>query len=183
MRRKEKKRKSLPREIFGWFFYLFLILAVIFLLIQFVGQRTVVQGSSMYPTLLDGDGLIVDKLTYKFSDPERFDVVVFPFRYQEDTYYIKRIIGLPGETVQIRNGEIYINGRLLEEEYGWGEMKSGGLASEPVILGEDEYVVLGDNRNSSSDSREPSVGNIEESQLIGRAWMRVWPLSGLGLIH
>ena len=69
MRRKEKKRKSLPREIFGWFFYLFLILAVIFLLIQFVGQRTVVQGSSMYPTLLDGDSLIVDKLTYKFSDP------------------------------------------------------------------------------------------------------------------
>ena len=73
----------------------------------------------MYPTLLDGDSLIVDKLTYKFSDPERFDVVVFPFRYQEDTYYIKRIIGLPGETVQIRDGEIYINGRLLEEEYGW----------------------------------------------------------------
>ena len=62
-------------------------------------------------------------------------------------------------------------------------MKSGGLASEPVILGEDEYFVLGDNRNSSSDSREPSVGNIEESQLIGKAWMRVWPLSGLGLIH
>ena len=169
MRRKEKKRKSLPREIFGWFFYLFLILAVIFLLIQFVGQRTVVQGSSMYPTLLDGDSLIVDKLTYKFSDPERFDVVVFPFRYQEDTYYIKRIIGLPGETVQIFDGKIYIDDEPLEFEYNTEYIENAGLAQEAITLGSDEYFVIVDNYNSCEDSRFSSIGNVTRDQIVGKA--------------
>lgn len=183
MRRKEKKKRSLVGEIFRWILYVLIILAATFLLIQFVGQRTVVQGTSMYPTLSDGDSLIVDKLTYQFSNPKRFDVVVFPFRYQEDVYYIKRVIGLPGETVQIMEGRIYINGRPLEEDYGQGSMEKGGLASEPITLGEDEYFVLGDNRNNSSDSREPSVGNIEKSAIIGKAWLRIWPLEDFGLVR
>ena len=78
---------------------------------------------------------------------------------------------------------IYINGRLLEEDYGWGQMEKSGLASEPITLGEEEYFVLGDNRNNSSDSREPSVGNIKKSEIIGKAWLRIWPLSGFGLVR
>ncbi len=136
----------------------------------------------MYPTLNDGDNLIVDKISYHFVDPGRFDIIVFPFRYQEDTFYIKRIIGLPGETVQIQDDLIYINGRELKEEYGYGEIGNPGLASGQITLGRDEYFVLGDNRGNSSDSREPSVGNIARSDIVGRAWFRIWPLSGFGFL-
>lgn len=160
-----------------------LILAATFLLVHFVGQRTTVQGISMYPTLNEGDGLIVDKISYQFSDPKRFDVVVFPFQYQDETYYIKRVIGLPGETVQIKEGSIYINGQLLHETYGQETIEKAGLASEPITLGEDEYFVLGDNRNNSSDSREPSVGNVSKKNIIGKAFLRVWPVKKFGLIR
>lgn len=105
-------------------------------------------GHSMEDTLDDGDNLIVDKLTYRFRDPVRYDIIVFPYKYKEDTYYIKRIIGLPGEMVQItEEGNILINGEILEESYGREVMKSPGIAADPIILGEDEYFVLGDNRN------------------------------------
>ena len=136
----------------------------------------------MLPTLQNGDNLIVDKLSYRFRDPKRFEIVVFPFRYQEDTYYIKRIIGLPGETVQIHDGNIYINGKQLKEDYGRETIRNSGLASEAVTLGEDEYFVLGDNRNNSADSREPSVGNIQKKDILGRAWLRIWPFAQFGLL-
>ena len=155
--------------------YVGIVLAITFLIITFVGQRTHVSGESMENTLDDGDQLIVDKLTYRFHDPERFDIIVFPFRYKDNTYYIKRIIGLPGETVQIADGEIYINGEVLEESYGREVMQDAGLAAEPITLGDDEYFVLGDNRNYSSDSRDPSVALIHRKEIIGRAWLRIWP--------
>lgn len=183
MKQGEKRRKSLLAEAVSWTFYIIVILVVTFLVVQFVGQRTTVNGISMYPTLNDGDSLIVDKITYQFSNPKRFDVVVFPFQYQEDTYYIKRVIGLPGETVQIVEGVIYINGQPLAEEYGSGLIEKAGLASEPVTLGEDEYFVLGDNRNNSSDSREPSVGNVRKNNIIGRAVIRIWPVTEAGLVR
>lgn len=183
MKKREKKRKSLLGEAISWTLYILIILVVTFLVVQFVGQKTTVNGVSMYPTLEDGDSLIVDKVTYKFSDPKRFDIVVFPFQYQEDTYYIKRVIGLPGETVQIVEGVIYINGQPLTEDYGWETIEKAGLASDPITLGEDEYFVLGDNRNNSSDSREPSVGNVSKSSIIGKAWIRIWPLTGLGFVN
>ena len=148
-----------------------------------VGQRTEVSGSSMETTLSDHDNLIVDKITYRFSDPKRFDIIVFPYQYEEDTYYIKRIIGMPGETVQIDgDGNIYINDELLEESYGMEAIESPGRAYEPITLEEDEYFVMGDNRNNSSDSREPSVGNIRRSNIIGRAWIRIWPLNKFGIL-
>ncbi len=131
----------------------------------------------MAPTLRDGDNLVVEKLSYRFRNPGRYDVVVFPFKYQEDTYYIKRVIGLPGETVQIQDGVIYVNGRSLNDEYGKEPIKNGGLASEAITLGEDEYFVLGDNRNNSADSREPSIGNISREDIIGRAILRIWPVA------
>ena len=99
-----------------------------------------------------------------------------------NTYYIKRIIGLPGETVQIADGTIYINGEVLEESYGREVMQDPGIAAEPITLGEDEYFVLGDNRNQSSDSRDPSVGLIHRDEIIGRAWLRIWPLNSFGIL-
>ncbi len=199
LERKKTGKRSIFREMISWMVYLVLICAAVYLLVHFVGERTQVRGESMYPALNDGDNLIVDKISYRFSDPKRFDVIVFPFRYQEDTYYIKRIIamypalndgdnlivdkisyrfsdpkrfdvivfpfryqedtyyikriiGLPGETVQIFDGDIYINGRVLKEPFGSDKIKNGGLASETITLGQNEYFVLGDNRNDSADS-------------------------------
>ncbi len=177
--------KKIYKEILSIGIYLLVVLIAVYLVIIYVGQRTEVSGSSMEPTLKDGDNLIVDKISYRFNDPQRFDIIVFPFQYQKDTYYIKRIIGLPGETVQIdEEGRIYINGTILEESYGKEIIAEDrrGLASEPIVLGPDEYFVMGDNRNHSSDSRVPEVGNIKRSQIIGRAWVRIWPFSAFGFI-
>lgn len=178
----EEKKSGIFREIIGFFLYVAVVVGITFFIITFVGQRTYVSGSSMENTLSDGDNLIVDKITYRFSDPKRYDIIVFPFRYAEKVYYIKRIIGLPGETVQIIDGDIYIDGEILYESYGREVMRNAGLAAEPVILGEDEYFVLGDNRNDSTDSRDPSVGVLHRDELIGRAWVRIWPLKDIGVI-
>lgn len=136
----------------------------------------------METTLSDGDNLIVDKISYRFRDPERFEIIVFPFQYEEHTYYIKRIIGLPGETVQVIDGYVYINGEVLDENYGLEVMDDPGIAAEPITLGEDEYFVLGDNRNHSSDSRDPSVGVLHRDDIMGRAWIRIWPFDKFGVI-
>lgn len=175
--------KKAVKELLDTSIYLLVVLVLTYLVITFVGQRTEVSGSSMEATLSDGDNLIVDKITYRFSDPKRFDIIVFPFQYEEDTYYIKRIIGMPGETVQIDGeGTIYIDGEPLEESYGREIMESPGRAYEEIALGGDEYFVLGDNRNHSSDSRDPSVGNIRRRDIIGRAWVRIWPFSKFGVL-
>ncbi len=179
----ENKMKNILKEILSISVYLLLVFCAAYLIVAYVGQRTQVSGSSMETTLSDGDHLIVDKISYRFSDPERFDIIVFPFQYDTDTYYIKRIIGMPGETVQIdESGNIYIDGELLEESYGREVIQNPGRASDPVRLGEDEYFVMGDNRNNSSDSRDPSVGNIHRRDIIGRAFIRIWPFSKFGIL-
>ena len=174
--------KSIVKELLGWIVYIIIIIGLAYLIITFVGQRTQVSGSSMETTLSDGDQLIVDKISYRFRDPSRYDIVVFPYKYEKNTYYIKRIIGLPGETVQIVDGYVYIDGQKLDEHYGNEVMKEAGLAAEPITLGADEYFVLGDNRNNSQDSRSVSVGVIHREELLGRAWVRIWPLSDFGVI-
>lgn len=180
--RDEEKEKSPLRELLGMLLYIGVVLVITFLIITFVGQRTHVSGDSMKNTLYHGDQLIVDKITYRFKDPVRYDIIVFPYQYEENTFYIKRIIGLPGETVQIADGEIYINGEVLRETYGREVIQDPGMAAEPIKLGEDEYFVLGDNRNASSDSREPSVGVIHKNDIVGRAWIRIWPLNRAGIL-
>ena len=175
--------KNVVKEIFSTILYILVVLLGTYLLITFVGQRTSVSGSSMEPTLSNNDQLILDKISYRFSEPQRFDIIVFPFQYAEKTFYVKRIIGLPGETVQIDlQGNIYINGQILNEDYGKETINFAGLAVEPITLGDDEYFVMGDNRNNSSDSRAPSVGNIRRSNIIGKAWVRIWPLNKFGVL-
>lgn len=172
------------RELLGWVVYILIVVCATYLIVTYVGQRTRVSGDSMLPTLENEDNLIVDKLSYRFRDPKRFEIVVFPYRYAENTYYIKRIIGLPGETVQIKQGYVYIDDKKLDESYGLELIEEGryGLAAEPIQLGKDEYFVLGDNRNNSADSREVSVGVIHKDEFIGRAWIRIWPLKDFGVI-
>lgn len=177
------KKVDMKKEIFSWIFYILFVVVLTYLIITFVGQRTMVDGRSMNPTLNDGDNLIVEKLSYRFGDPQRFDIIVFPPQGAPNEHYIKRIIGLPGETVQIDEaGTIYIDGEVLEEDYGLETIKSAGRASEPITLGDDEYFVLGDNRNNSTDSRSEKVGNVKRSSITGRAWVRIWPLSDIGFL-
>ena len=129
----------------------------------------------METTLSDGDHLIVDKISYRFREPQRYEIVVFPYRYEKNTYYIKRIIGLPGETVQIVDGYIYINGKQLDEHYGNEIIEEAGMAAEPVTLGEDEYFVMGDNRNNSNDAREWETHYVSRDEVLGKAWFRYYP--------
>lgn len=178
----EKIETDKVKDIIGMVVYFLIVVAVMVFVVKFIGQRTVVIGDSMQTTLSDGDNLITDKITYRFRDPKRFDIVVFPFKENTSKLLIKRIIGMPGETVQIKNGKVYINGYELQENYGIAVMNDAGIASEPILLGEDEYFVLGDNRNNSQDSRFSSVGNVSRSDLIGRAWVRIWPLDKICLL-
>ncbi|MDD3360057.1 MAG: signal peptidase I [Hespellia sp.] len=179
---KDKGCGSVIGELFSWILYIVVIVGLSFLIITFVGQRTRVDGHSMETTLQDGDNLIVDKISFRFRDPKRYEIIVFPYKYEKDTYYIKRIIGLPGETVQVIDGYVYINGELLDEHYGNEVMENPGIAAEPITLGADEYFVLGDNRNHSADSRQESVGVLKRSELMGRAWIRIYPFDHFGVI-
>ncbi len=175
--------KGALKEAFGFLCYLVVVLLLTFLVVEFVGQRTVVSGSSMEETLTDGDNLIVDKIIYRFGEPRRFDIIVFEYQKEENTFYIKRVIGLPGETVQIaEDGTIYINGEELEESYGRAIMKDAGIAREPIQLKEDEYFVLGDNRNCSRDSRDSEVGPVKRDWILGKAWLRVYPFDNFEVL-
>ena len=177
-----EKKKSRVREAIDFILYLAVVAGICYVIVTFVGQRTVVSGTSMIPTLQDGDNLITDKISYRFRDPERYDIIVLRVESQHENF-IKRVIGLPGETVQIVGGRVYIKGELLESDvYGNELMISAGRASQPITLGENEYFVLGDNRNGSADSRLEEVGNVDKSRIIGRAFVRIWPLSQFGLL-
>lgn len=185
MSKKSKQNKFL-KQAFNTALYFLFIFAVTAFVLKFVGQRSVVDGSSMCDTLYDGESLWVNKFTYRFNQPERFDIIIFPYEHKEDTYFIKRIIGLPGETVRIdEEGTIYINGEKLDENYGREVISadSRGIAAEEIQVGEDEYFVMGDNRNNSMDSRYPNVGNIKKDAIIGKAVFRLFPLSKFGKIE
>lgn len=179
------KMNKTMKEMINILLYLLGVLCLTYLVITFIGQRTRVEGASMEPTLYEGDNLIVDKISYHFQDPQRFEIIVFPFQYERNKFYIKRIIGLPGETVQIDSqGSIYIDGEILVEGYGREVIRPEniGIAGEPITLGENEYFVMGDNRNNSSDSRLEIVGNIKREDIVGRVVLRIWPFSRFGVL-
>lgn len=151
----------------------------------YVAHQTTVEGESMEPTLTDGDSVIIQRLSYYFADPKRYDVVVFPVSYDDGTakktYYIKRVIGLPGETVQIIDGSVYINNEKLDDDvYGAAAINEAGIAENPLVLGENQYFVMGDNRNMSTDSRNSYVGLVNKNDIIGEAWLCTWPLNHFG---
>ena len=180
---KKPEEINIVKELLSLIIYIGLVVLLCYFVINFVGCRSRVDGSSMNPTLEDGDNLWVDKLSYRFGNPKRFDVIIF--NYDEDTTYVKRIIGLPGETVRIdQDGHIFINDQLLKEDYGKEVIlpTNLGRASQPVILGEDEYFVLGDNRNNSQDSRWADVGNVNRKDIVGKVILRIYPFSKFGTI-
>ncbi|MDF2869454.1 MAG: signal peptidase bacterial type [Anaerocolumna sp.] len=178
------EKSSYGKDIRDMLIYFVVIIAAVLLVHNFVGQQIEVSGSSMEGTLHDEDHLILEKISYETGSPQRYDIVVFrPYTEEKNTFYIKRIIGLPGETVQIIGSDIYINDEILTEDYGNALIEEAGIAAEPITLNADEYFVLGDNRNNSKDSRNPVVGVVHRKSILGRAWVRIWPLDDFGVLR
>lgn len=145
-----------------------------FVIIFSVGMCTSVIGDSMEPALYNGQKILMNRIIYRLSTPKRGDVIVFlPNGNQNSHYYVKRVVGLPGETVQIREGRVYINGVLLEESEELDKMIDAGIAQNELELAMDEFFVLGDNRNSSEDSRSGNIGAVNKDTIIGKAWFHM----------
>ena len=182
---KEKKINSeLLKDIFELMIGTFVAIFLAFAITYFVGMRTSVIGDSMEPALYNGQEILINRFIYKFSAPGRGDVIVFlPNGNQKTHYYVKRVIALPGETVQIINGKVYIDGELLEEDESFDKIVDAGIAENEILLNDNEYFVLGDNRNSSEDSRSGNIGAVAGNNIIGKAWFRLkTDRSDMGLI-
>lgn len=180
-RQKRKINVTAVREVFSWMIEILLAIVLAFTFVYFIGLRTSVVGQSMSPTLVSGDEILVNRFVYKVTDPKRGDIIVFlPNGNEKSHYYVKRVIGVPGDTVLIQNGAVYINGEVYKEEIEAAAIEEAGLASEEITLDSDEYFVLGDNRNNSEDSRYANIGNIKKDYIIGKAWFRVAPFSSFG---
>ena len=183
-RKDVKKAYQHPRgfRIGGWCAAVVLVLILAFLFSNAFCHSVVINEGSMEPTLSAGQTCLMNEVVYRLSRPERGDIIVFRSgngRYGEGLR-VKRIVGLPGETVQIRDGRVLINGSALDDTYA--SIVDPGLASEPVALGSDEYFVLGDNRNGSEDSRYEAVGNVAESDIVGKLWLRVRPFRKFSIL-
>ena len=145
-----------------------------FVLIFSAGMRTSVVGDSMEPVLCNGQEILMNRIIYRISTPKRGDVIVFlPNGNQNSHFYVKRVVGLPGETVQIRDGCVYIDGVLLAEEDRFDKIADPGIAQNELLLASDEFFVLGDNRNSSEDSRSGNIGAVKKDTIIGKAWFHM----------
>lgn len=170
---KRGKRKKLYIKIIVWIVEIVAVIALAYAVINFSIEKTSMIGESMEITLQDEDKIVINKLAYLFRNPKRYDVIVFKQSGNEHSYYnIKRVIGLPGERIKIVGGEVYINGEALEEPMVVEVIRIPGLADEEFTLDEDEFFVLGDNRNNSEDSRFANIGNVVKDDIIGKAWIR-----------
>lgn len=167
-----------------WIFKIAIVCLLAFVAVWYFGQRVSAVGDSMNPVLHNGDVVLVNRIVYNATTPKRGDIIVFKPKGNENAhYYIKRIVGLPGETVEIIENRIYIDGDKLEEDYKTTDIDDVGIANEKIHLAGDEYFVLGDDRQNSEDSRNAAVGNIKREYIYGKAWITISPKKDFGLIR
>lgn len=164
-----KQRKGFLREAAE----IVLLVVAIYTLVNLSTARFVVEGSSMEPNFYTDQFVIVSRLAYIIGEPQRGDIIVFHYDETNQRDFIKRVVGLPGEHVELIDGRVYVNGQLLEEPYI--EQFCTGCRDQEWYLEDDQYIVLGDNRNNSLDSADSSIGPIQRKQIIGQAWVRYWP--------
>lgn len=170
---RSKQRKQLILKILLTVLEVGIVIFAAYAITHYGLEKMTVSGEYMNPTLKEGDQILINKMSYKFHSVKRNDVVVVRQSGSEHSYYtVERVIGLPGETVQIQDGIVYINGEKLEEIYDFPVMENGGLALEEMTLEEDEYFMLCDNRNECEDSRNANIGNVLEKNIVGKAWIR-----------
>lgn len=178
---REKNQKTKSKVIISIVAYVAVFTAVVLLIQAFCFSPMRVEGNSMNPALVDHDILLVDKLAYREQQPKRYDLMVFKYKYDVSTKYIKRVIGLPGETVEIKENKIFINGSELQEYYGLYDDDEKNLPDYPLYqLKSDEYFVIGDNREHSVDSRSGDVGPVTKDMIVGKAVFRLWPFQAAG---
>lgn len=178
---KEKPKKSLKREILEWVLTIVSALLIALVLRTFVFELVTVDGSSMYPTLHNGEIMFVSKTSYGTANlfgshaiggnPERFDVVICRYPNRGNTNFVKRVVGIPGDTVQVKNGYLIVNGIIYPEKY-LSERTLGDYG--PVTVPEGKYLVFGDNRNNSNDSRNSAVGMLDRTMILGRVESVLW---------
>ncbi|MDO4633225.1 MAG: signal peptidase I [Eubacteriales bacterium] len=186
--RKRQKEKRTIREHIGnlllWIFEIAVVILFAFVLVYFFGQTRTNLGESMELTLSDNDVVLIDTISYRVGSPKRNDIIAFkPNGSSTAQTYIKRVIGLPGETIQIENGMINIDGKVLLENTDLPPISDAGLAETPITLGVTEYFVLGDNRNNSEDSRHADVGIVNASYIEGKVWFRLSPSETRGRVR
>ena len=193
MRRRRRYRSSYDREEFDvkefmselgqWAVAILIVVILAYSIVTFGLQSVTMIGQSMDPALNNQDVVLINKRAYTFSDPKRYDIIAFKLKEDSESYFnIKRIIGLPGETVQIKNGKIFIDGNVLTDLPFEDLIMTEGLALDEITLGENEYFVIGDNCNNSEDSRYVNIGNILEKEISGKVFFRISPRSEIGFV-
>lgn len=183
--RKKKRELNIPllREIAVWILEIAITVAIAGVCVYFVGVRTTVVGQSMSDQLQDGDQVLINRFIYKISKPKIGDVIVFlPNGNEKSHYYIKRVVAAGGDTIQIRDGVIYVNDAPSENVRFSGTISDPGVAAEKITLEQDECFVMGDNPGGSEDSRFANIGNVKSDYIIGKAWFKLFPISDAGFI-
>lgn len=183
---KQRRKFNMPlfKEMLIWVIQIAIVIFVAYFLVNFWGTQTTVVGQAMEKNLENGDNIFLDRFTYVLTNPQPGDVVVFlPNGNDKSHYYVRRIIAVPGDKVQIRDGVIYVNGNRFDEKVSVASMQDAGIAKEEIVLGDGEYFVLGDNRNNSEDSRHANIGNVKKEYIIGKAWYRFNSFKDHGFVH
>lgn len=172
--KKKRISREMVREIFATLFYCFAAILLAFVIVFSVGMKISSIGISMEPALYNGQEVLINRFIYRILSPKRGDIIAFlPNGNPNSHYYLKRVVGLPGERVQIINGYVYINGDLLLEDESYDKIADAGIAETEILLESDEYFVLGDNRNMSEDSRSGNIGPVKKDTVVGKAWFKM----------
>ena len=183
---RQRKKFNFPlfKEVLSWILEIAIIIGIAYVVVSSFGYRTTVVGQAMEPTLNAGEQIFIDKFLYVVSKPKAGDVIVFlPNGNEKSHFYVRRVIAVPGDTVQLKNGAVYVNGTIYDEEIEVSSIDDPGIASDEIKLGTDEYFALGDNRNNSDDSRYANVGMIKKNYIIGKAWFYFSSIRELGFVR
>ena len=183
-RRRRKFNMPLFKEVMSWVIECAIVIFIAYTLVTFFGCRTTVVGNAMNDTLTNEEQILVNRFVYNVSSPKQGDVIAFlPNGNEKSHYYVRRVVACPGDTIQIKEGVVYVNGEAYQEKITVASIEDAGVASEEIKLGNDEYFVLGDNRNNSEDSRLANIGNVKKSYIIGKAWFYFKSIGNMGFIH